>query len=145
MLRKGSGSSLMCFWSLALTLCRTFWTLMLSWMKWISKNQIQLPSKLPAVEKPARRKPAKTGEVFSAVMLEYYDITQIPEQPQHLLASLHEAVLCLCVCSTCGLAEELQQESKGQPKPDLPKSACGSVSALKPLLVSSSCSGANKR
>lgn len=33
-----------------------------------------------------------------------------------------------CLCSTCGLAEELEQESKDTKKTDLPKSACGSVS-----------------
>lgn len=36
--------------------------------------------------------------------------------------------VCVCVFSSCGLAEELEQESKGQQKTNLPKSACGSVS-----------------
>lgn len=34
----------------------------------------------------------------------------------------------VCLCSTCGLAEELEQESREKQKADLPKSACGSVS-----------------
>lgn len=34
----------------------------------------------------------------------------------------------LFVCSTCGLAEELEQESKAAQKASVPKSACGSVS-----------------
>lgn len=37
----------------------------------------------------------------------------------------------LYVCSTCGLAEELEQESKDRQKTNLPKSACGSVSVIK--------------
>lgn len=40
-----------------------------------------------------------------------------------------EAVLSLC--STCGLAEELEEESEGKkPQSNMPKSACGSVSTL---------------
>lgn len=39
----------------------------------------------------------------------------------------------VCLCSSCGLAEELEQESKGKQKPDLPKSACGSVSIFRIL------------
>ena len=34
----------------------------------------------------------------------------------------------VCLCSTCGLAEELEQESKGKQTTNMPKSACGSVS-----------------
>lgn len=33
----------------------------------------------------------------------------------------------LLVCSTCGLAEELEKESKAAQKASQPKSACGSV------------------
>lgn len=43
----------------------------------------------------------------------------------------------ICLCSTCGLAEELEQESKGKQN-NLPKSACGSVSTFSlfsPLLT----------
>lgn len=36
----------------------------------------------------------------------------------------------ICLCSTCGLAEELEQDSKGKEKTNLPKSACGSVSII---------------
>lgn len=52
----------------------------------------------------------------------------------------------VCLCSTCGLAEELEQESKGKQKTDLPKSACGSVSVhcQKPALVPHPSSGSNK-
>lgn len=34
----------------------------------------------------------------------------------------------VCLCSSCGLAEELAQGTEGQQKANLPKSSCGSVS-----------------
>lgn len=42
----------------------------------------------------------------------------------------------LCLCSSCGLAEELEQESTGKQKTNLPKSACGSVSILLFIYIS---------
>lgn len=41
----------------------------------------------------------------------------------------------LYVCSTCGLAEELEQETKEKQKSNQPKSACGSVSITKTAVV----------
>lgn len=50
------------------------------------------------------------------------------ERPKKL-----ETRAVICLRSTCGLAEELEQESKGKEKTNLPKSACGSVSIISRL------------
>lgn len=49
----------------------------------------------------------------------------------HLVSfSVLKMTLHCMLCSTCGLAEELEQESKEKQKTNLPKSACGSVSII---------------
>lgn len=62
-----------------------------------------------------KKKPAKTGDCLQLYML------------FNLRSCIHVLTGPFLVCSTCGLAEELEQESKSVQKASQPKSACGSV------------------
>lgn len=74
-----------------------------------------------------RRKPARTGEDTQACCVKV-DVTYCTFICA-LKAFKRNVMQCVvCLCSTCGLAEELEQESKEKQKANLPKSACGSVS-----------------
>lgn len=91
----------------------------------------------------------RTSALTDSIQIQCYEQSEVCSD----LKLLHEheghhVTWCCTVslCSTCGLAEELEQESKGKQKTDLPKSACGSVSVYfqKPALVPHPSSGSNK-
>lgn len=121
--------------------CRIWWILMLCWMKRTWRSQTQYLLKPPHVEKePPRRKPARTGELTTQMFSNHSVIDCSSNRRSwpfkqvtfgHLSVlwkRLHDVQYVACLCSTCGLAEELEQDSKAKQKTNLPKSSCGSVS-----------------
>lgn len=126
--------------------CRTWWTRMLFSMPKTWRSPTRLRSERLHVEKQElRRKPARTGEK-ACRSLASLSLSRNLELSVNAYKSLfmsfkighrpppscnyYNCWLCVVVSrwSTCGLAEELEQESKATQKATQPKSACGNVS-----------------
>lgn len=129
--------------------CRTWWTRTPCWMLKTWKSPTQLRSEHHRVEnQQLRRKPARTGEkagrwsLSRKLSVNTLKWLFMNFQIGHHLPSCNycNCWSCLVVSrwSTCGLAEELEQESKAVQKTSQPKSACGNVSVCISALSMSS-------
>lgn len=91
------------------------------------------------MELARKRKPARTGEVTAhefrtrtECFFFLFFLMRDSEWYSIVLSRLKDFYTwdVICLRSSCGLAEELEDESKGKEKANLPKSACGSVSII---------------
>lgn len=121
--------------------CRTWWTRTLSWILKIWRSPTRLRSERLLVEKQElKRKPARTGEKAISppgnleLSVNAHKWLFMSFKIGHHPPSCNYCNCWLCAVvsrwSTCGLAEELEQESKAAQKASQPKSACGNVSVL---------------